>query len=57
MANDPKKWCRFEQSWLRLPKDVFPKLPKELNLIHSRFSYLVIKKGSIKNKDDPIITE
>jgi hypothetical protein len=57
MANDPKKWCRFEQSWLRLPKDVFPKLPKELNLIHSRFSYLVIKKGSIKNQDDPLLTE
>lgn len=57
LAKETKEWCRFEQNWLRLPKSVFPKLEKELNMLKTRFTYLVVRKGEIKSKDHPLISK
>lgn len=47
LAKNDRTWCRFEQNWLRYPKNVLAKLPHEHTLIQSRFCYLIIKKGPV----------
>ena len=45
MANDPERWCHFSQITQKIPNSVFPKLPKESELVNEKFSYLVAKKS------------
>lgn len=52
IAKESDSWCRFEQSWYRLPKNVLPKHTAELDLIESRFCYLIVRKGEITISDE-----
>jgi ribosomal protein RSM22 (predicted rRNA methylase) len=46
MLANPETWCHFSQLTQRLPKSVFPKLPKDSDTLNEKFSYLIVKKGA-----------
>lgn len=51
LASNPETWCHFSQITQKLPNSVFPKIPKEKELVNEKFSYLVVKKGVTPNAE------
>ncbi len=51
LASNPETWCHFSQLTQKIPNSVFPKVPKEKELVNEKFSYLVVKKGVTPNAE------
>ena len=47
LAQNPISWCNFEQPIAKYPKKIFPKLSIERNIDLEKFSFIVVKKGTI----------
>lgn len=45
LAAHPKSWCHFSQFTAKYPKDVFPRVPKEVHSENEKFSYVVVHRG------------
>ncbi len=45
----PNSWCHFSTFIQRVPKQYFPKLPKEDGFVNEKYSYLVVQKGKTPN--------
>jgi len=46
MAKHPDLWCHFSQITQKVPNDVFPKKPKEPDLVNEKYSYLIVQKNA-----------
>jgi len=49
MAANPERWCHFSSLSQRLQKSVFPKTPKEQDIVNEKYSYIIAKKGITPN--------
>ena len=51
LARNKKTWCHFEQKWPRYSSQVLPRKKNERNIILSKFSYLTIMKGPMREQE------
>eukprot|EP00347_Sterkiella_histriomuscorum_P011134 403373629 len=47
LASNPDQWCHFSQMVQRLQSDTFPKLPREKQMVNEKYSYLIVRKGTV----------